>query len=196
MLARIDAGQCEASRDDVSLEELAREAWLPCAERATARRLAVRWDLAEGLRLGTDTEKLRVILRNLFDNAVHYADASGAVGVAAKRVGERVTLRISNGGSRLSPEQARHVFERFWRGDAARGETGRHAGLGLPICRELAHLIGATISVSSQAGGEFVALLELPAETSTPTREQRDGAAADRCLPGAPDWKPMERRTT
>lgn len=174
MLARIDAGQCSTRLDVVSLNDALQEAWQPFADRAAERGLKVGWEAADCLGVQTDVETLRVIVRNLLDNAVGHADDAGTIRIAAERVGDRVRLRVSNSGSRLSPEQSRHVFERFWRGDAARGDTGRHAGLGLPLSRELARLIGATLSVTSELDGEFVALLDLPLATNAAASEGRD----------------------
>jgi two-component system sensor histidine kinase BaeS len=54
------------------------------------------------------------------------------------------------------------VFDRFWRGDAARGANGRNCGLGMAVCRKLADALGATIAVSTTRGGTFAVELSLP----------------------------------
>jgi two-component system heavy metal sensor histidine kinase CusS len=109
----------------------------------------------------TDHELLRLIAANLFDNAVEHADQGGEITVSWAAEGGRARLTIANSGCALGPEQAARVFERFWRGDAGRGATGRHCGLGLALCRDLARVLGGAIAASVEAG-RFVVRLGLP----------------------------------
>jgi len=54
------------------------------------------------------------------------------------------------------------VFERFWRGDAARTGTGTHCGLGLTLVGEAVEALAGRVSVSSEKGGEFEIHVRLP----------------------------------
>jgi signal transduction histidine kinase len=82
-----------------------------------------------------------MVIGNLLDNAISYVDDGGEVAVRLR--GRR--LEIENTGCTLAPADAAHVFERFWRGDAARS-AGTHAGLGLALCKKLVGLLGGTIA--------------------------------------------------
>ena len=53
---------------------------------------------------------------------------------------------IPNSGCRLSAADATRVFDRFWRGDAARSQTGLRCGVGLSLCRKIVELMGGTIT--------------------------------------------------
>ena len=160
-MARCEAGRLEVATERVELAEFLRQCWAQFGETARRRNLTVQWHLDDGCTLTTDREKLRLILNNLFDNAVTYADPGGRITIALRREGRGVELRVANTGCTLSEDEIARVFERFWRGDAARTEAGVHCGLGLPLCKRLAQLLGGEITAEA-AGGEFAATLTLP----------------------------------
>jgi two-component system, OmpR family, heavy metal sensor histidine kinase CusS len=163
ILARADAGGVPVSPSTFSLPALLEEAWRPFAERAAARDLRVTRTGDIERPIHADREKLLQVLNNLFDNAVSHANDGGAVRLSLSDDSNAVRITVANTGSRLSPDQAGLVFNRFWRGDASRTDTGTHCGLGLSITKELVHLLGGTIRAESTAGSEFVVTVELPA---------------------------------
>ena len=148
-LARLDAGRVAARRERVVLDELVRETIAPLVGRAEERGLAIATELAP-VTTAWDREHLRVVIHNLLDNAITYADQGGTIRVVL----QPGTLRVANSGCTLPAEGVAQVFERFWRGDAAR-TAGTHAGLGLALCRKLVELNGGRISAAVEAG-EFV----------------------------------------
>jgi len=158
-LARADAGQVTIRRQAVDIEQVLEESWLPLAQQADDRGLHVEWHLDGVPAIATDPEVLRLILLNVLSNAVGYADTGGHVRIASSRRHGRVEAVVANTGSTLSDAEAQHVFERFWQADAARSTTGVHCGLGLALCRTLTSLLGGTIAVAAEAGGEFTVAL-------------------------------------
>jgi len=154
-LARADAGQVDLVAEPVDLDEILKECWVPFAARAAERRLRVEWAVDPAALLQTDRGTLRLILQNLLGNAVAYADPGGLVRIETRERDGRMEMIILNSGNKLTPEQAGHVFERFWRGDAARTEAGLHCGLGLALCQKLTGVLGGSISVQSAVGGVF-----------------------------------------
>ncbi len=88
------------------------------------------------------------------------------IGTAAE--GDAATVRVSNTGSTLSPEEVERVFERFWRGDAARSDAAVRSGLGLPLVRRIMDVLGGTVRVESQPDGRFQVTLSVPAEPPLP----------------------------
>ena len=161
-------------RRTVRLDDALGRAWTPLAAPAESRGLGVVWNVDPDLTAETDPDKLLLILRNLFDNAVTYADSGGTIDVVATARDGVATLVIGNTGSRLAPREVARVFDRFARGDASRRATGKHAGLGLPLSKELAGLLGATLSATSDGGGRFEVRLDLPC------RGDGEGAADER----------------
>lgn len=165
MLARLDAGQTHMRSDVISLDELVRDGWVVWRSRAAERGLSVTWELKPVLVQG-DRDLLRIVLRNLYANAIAHCNDGGFARVTLRSTGQWAELEVANSGSLLGPECASAVFERFWRGDAARSGDGAHCGLGLPICREIVTHLAGTIDVRCEVGGEFAVTILLPAHTA------------------------------
>jgi signal transduction histidine kinase len=161
LLARADAGQIKVNRTTLDLVALVEEAWLPLDPRAQEKRLQVSMHIPDKCGVLCDAHVLRIVLTNLLDNAVSYADAGGSVSIRLSILGAHASMEISNTGSQLKPQDPSRVFERFWRGDSSRSHTGRHAGLGLSLSQRLLAITGDTISVESTKDGLFVARVEL-----------------------------------
>lgn len=144
-LARLDAGQITLKKEPVPLDEFLKEVWIAFDERAAERDLETVWDVAE-VKVETDRERLRLILNNLFDNAVSYANPKDEVRIQTGTDDDGAWMKICNTGCELSAEAASRVFERFWRGDEARTDVGSHCGLGLSLSQRLAELLGCEIT--------------------------------------------------
>jgi len=161
-LARIDAGQCEIRTAPVQLDELLSEEWSTAAVEAKSRQLVMSWRVQEGISIHSDPDKLQLVIRNLIDNAVSYTGDGGAIEIAASAENGTAAVVVENTGSRVARTDVERVFDRFWRGDAARTQTDRHSGLGLALCRELAELLDIDLSVDSEQGGRFRVRLGIP----------------------------------
>ena len=108
-----------------------------------------------------DEDILRIILRNLLENAISHREAGTPVDcTAVTRPGE-VELRLTNTTVGLEHADLEHVFDRFWRKDEARTDR-RHIGLGLSISRALCEMLGLRLDVHLIAGGRFQASLVFP----------------------------------
>lgn len=153
-LARLDAGQAVAHATPIDLDQLVRDVVPSIAARAAGRNIELVTEL-EPVTLTTDRDKLRLVLANLFDNAVTYANDGGEIRITL--IG--TVLRVSTTGCTLCAEQVARVFDRFWRADKAR-ETG-HVGIGLALCKKLVELLGGTIDVEVR-DGRFIATVALP----------------------------------
>ncbi len=161
-LARLEAGTVVIERLDFDLSALLDECWKPCQARALEGGVRLAWAVPAGMRMVGDREKLRLVLQNLFDNAVSHVDRGGDISLGVAAAGGATTLRLDNSGCGLQPEQLSRVFDRFWRGDAARSGTGLHCGLGLALCRKIVGLLHGRIA-ASVAGRRFMIELTLPA---------------------------------
>jgi signal transduction histidine kinase len=174
ILTRADSGQLSFTLKSIDFSDLIDDCWALFLRRAEARRLSVEWSVPSAVFVETDPEKLRIILHNIFDNAVSYADDGGKLKVAAEVKNDRLVIEIGNSGSRISPDKIRQLFDRFWRGDQSRTDTGLHCGLGLSLCQRLARLLNAQINIESTAGNWFIVRLSLPASAA---RGRPDAAA-------------------
>jgi signal transduction histidine kinase len=132
-----------------------------------------------------DHGRLRQIVGNLVSNAVKFTD-EGDVVVALR--GREMTAKgqegrwwmnifVQDSGIGITPDRIGHIFERFEQAQDGQTNTVRGSGLGLAICRELTHLFGGEISVTSEPGqgSRFCVALPLdavadPCELAEPQR--------------------------
>ena len=101
-----------------------------------------------------DIEKahLRRALINLLSNAVQHTEAGEAIEVLIEQQAGQVTISISNPGQPITAEHLPHLFERFYRVDAARHNSGANHGLGLAIVKAIAQMHGGEVFVRSGEG--------------------------------------------
>lgn len=126
--------------------------------RSTPERIVV-LDSPSVLVLCNDSH-LRIMLRNLLQNAIRYTD--GPVTVRWSQGADHANLAVSDTGPGLSAEECSKIFEPFWRGERSRARHLGGSGLGLSIVRALAQLQGGSVSVSSRPGEGSVFRLRLP----------------------------------
>ena len=161
MLARLDARQITFKTEEVRLAELVNTCWRPFVNRA-AREVVFENGIPAEMTCPSDHEHLSMVLSNLLDNAVEYADERGHIWAAARRTQDSVEITVSNTGCQLATEQVPHVFDFFWRGDSSRLGTGTHCGLGLALVQRLVKAMGGHASAELQPGGIFTIQLALP----------------------------------
>lgn len=166
-LARADAGERPLHREHLYLDDVVLDA--AGAARFVAERQGVALDLdaLEEAAVDGDRELLRQLLMIVLDNAVKFTPAGGRVRVGVTAAAGAPTVVVQDTGVGIPAEQLPHVFERFYRGDAARGRSDG-AGLGLSIARWIAEAHGAAIEISSEpGGGTRVTLRFVPALSSS-----------------------------
>jgi signal transduction histidine kinase len=120
--------------------------------------------VADGLTVRTDRRRVERIVTNLLDNARQHADGR-SVTVEARLDRATLVLEVADGGPGVPPEELEHIFDRFTKGDAARGRGG--SGLGLAIVREHARALRATVSARNRDEGGLVVEVRLPVQVVT-----------------------------
>jgi len=163
LLARWDAGQIEIERRSIDVSIVVSDCWSQFHYRAEHRKLNVTLKISGPCMAATDADKLHIVLHNLLDNAVSYIDDGGSLRIMVCQKAGIPTIEIANTGSQIATDQAPRLFERFWRGDAARTDSSLHCGLGLSLSQRLTKALGGDLSIQTIQGGDFVAYLELPA---------------------------------
>ena len=98
-----------------------------------------------------DVERISQVLDNLILNAFRYTPAGGEVSLVGSTAEGKVKLQIRDNGSGIAPEDLPHIFDRFFRGDKARRESGE-SGLGLAIAKSIVEAHGGQISAESEPG--------------------------------------------
>jgi signal transduction histidine kinase len=162
-LARIEAGRTEIRPAAVDMDELLgtlRGLFRPLL---TGERIALTVE-AEGPvpTLWTDEGRLSQILRNLVANAVKFTEA-GEIHVVARMSGDdRVVFEVTDTGIGISPADQERIFEEYEQVDSPLQSRAKGTGLGLPLSRKLARLLGGELSVESQPGRGSTFRLVLP----------------------------------
>jgi two-component system OmpR family sensor kinase len=118
-----------------------------------------------------ESARLEQLVHNLIGNALAHTPAGTPVNVrVAVDAGEAV-LEVADQGPGMTAEQAAHVFDRFYRGDAARLDGG--SGLGLFIVARLAHTFGGRVSVDTDLGTGSTFQVVLPLYDADRRRVER-----------------------
>jgi len=164
-LSRIESGGWQPTRRVVEVGAAARDAWTPFAERAAERRVKLGVNVDRGADTVTaDSDALRQIFTNLFDNALRHTPADGEIVVRSTPATGGVVLAVADSGSGIAPEHLARVFERFYRADAGRARTQGGTGLGLAIVKHLVEAHGGRVWAQSALGRGTTIELFFPTE--------------------------------
>ncbi len=112
-----------------------------------------------------DPERLVQIMGNLVNNALRYTPAGGIISISALSEDDAVNLQVADTGLGIAQKDIDRIFERFYRGDAAREQTNGETGLGLAIARSLTEAHNGTLSASSIVGTGSTFTVKLPIST-------------------------------
>lgn len=167
-LSREDAGVEAAPFTTVRLDEVLRDALVQI--RSVAELKSLRLDAADWLTtevLG-DAQRLQRVFVNVLDNAVKHTSPDGCVAVTVSATSDSVQVVITDTGCGIAAEHLPHIFDRFYRVDAARTSPDG-SGLGLAICRSIVHDHNGHIELQSEPGRGTKVLVTLP--TRSPSRD-------------------------
>ena len=117
-----------------------------------------------GLTVRTDRRRLERVVTNLVDNARVHADGA-EVTVSAGLDGGHLVVEVADRGPGVPPAQLPHLFDRFTKGDAARGGSG--SGLGLAITWEHVRVLDGTVTATNRVGGGLAVTVQVPVEVVT-----------------------------
>jgi signal transduction histidine kinase len=167
-LTRIDAGHLALLRSRFDLAEVAARVVDQLRPVAAGHGVCLT-AAGPATEVVADRDRIEQALTNLVDNAAKYgAPDGGRVRVMVWHHDGRAGVTVSDSGPGIAPEQLAHVFERFYRVDAARSREWGGTGLGLAICREIAEAHGGTVEVASTPGRGSAFSLTLPAHAASP----------------------------
>ena len=149
-LARLDAEQWPQPFHRCALTRIARDVLGELAQEAHARGIAVELTGEAAVTVAGDEALLRVLLRNLVDNAIRYSPAGTTVRVVTDSGAAGATLEVVDEGPGVAPQERARVLDRFYR---VLGSEERGAGLGLSIVARIAALHGASLDLGEGPGG-------------------------------------------
>jgi heavy metal sensor kinase len=148
IISKTEAGLGQFDRKELDIARVVRDAcelFLPMAENEG---LSLVCDAPQQLIINGDIRMIQRMISNLLDNAVKYTPAGGRIDVTAHLDGRQsVQIAINDTGIGISAADMPHIFERFFRCDPSRSQTG--TGLGLSFARAIARAHGGEVIVTS-----------------------------------------------
>jgi len=120
-----------------------------------------------------DPHRLEQVVENLVANAIRHAPDGGRIELEAESRDDSAVIAVTDNGPGIAPEHLPHIFDRFYKVDAARASGSAGSGLGLSIARAIATAHGGTIEVDSRPGRtRFTVTLPQPPAADAQPRDQ------------------------
>ena len=178
-LARLEAGQGAVAMTTVDLREVVDEALDLLLPQAHVRQIQVDVNVPGDLPpLHGNRDLLITMMRNLFGNAIKFSRAGGSVTVLARQVDDAVILQVTDHGIGIPEDELSHLFEKFYRGAAARDAGIRGTGLGLVLVKQAVDAHGGAIAVESEPGNGARFTITLPGWNKTEIPPEHGGSGA------------------
>jgi len=178
MLARLDSGQENEMGETVRLDEVAREVVDRHLAGAAASRIELLADTPATVTARFSRSAAQLAISNLVDNALKFTPPGGEVTVRVYQEAQQAMVSVADTGPGIPAGDLAHVFERFYRGSAARASDAPGFGLGLALSRSLAERHGGHIEATNGMTGGAVFTLRLPLEfhiaPTSPSRAPED----------------------
>ncbi|MEK3875369.1 sensor histidine kinase [Paenibacillus sp. FSL M7-0420] len=145
-----------------SLDEQIRRVIVALQPQWSARRINFDLQLTAAT-LTADYDQLNQVWTNLLGNSIKFSGEGGVISVHTRQDNKSVTVRVSDTGIGISPEDQKRIFDRFFKADRSHSRKYTGSGMGLAIVRQIVLLHHGDIRVTSElgAGTSFIVILPL-----------------------------------
>ena len=181
-ISKVEAGKLELSPENITVGRMVDSLKSTFEPLAGQKKLAfdVQVDPGAPASIFTDQQRVEQILKNLLSNAIKFTE-SGKVSLTVNERDGHIAFAVHDSGIGIHEDQQQIIFDAFQQADGTTSRRYGGTGLGLSISRDLATLLGGTISVESSEGQGSTFTLSLPYTWSKP----QDNAAPPRPAPNA-----------
>ncbi|MFI1016804.1 HAMP domain-containing protein [Streptomyces sp. NPDC020965] len=206
-LSKVEAGKMDVHPEAFELRQLLEYVEATFRPVASERELEFRVIAAPGIPAGltTDESRLRQVLRNLISNALKFTErgrvelrvenaTAAELPAVLRGSGPTLAFRVNDTGIGIPANRLQSVFGAFQQGDGTTSRRYGGTGLGLSISREVAHLLGGTVTVASTLGEGSSFTLYLPVHALSGPRPAVPDATAE-LLPDQREREPAGDRT-
>jgi signal transduction histidine kinase len=154
-IAEAESGIVSEEIEPVRLRPLIDDACDLFNSLAAKKHIQLQREVSDAAVVLADKGKLQRMITNLLENAIKYTPQRGRVVVSVQMAGPQAHIQVSDTGIGIAPDEQGKIFQRFYRCDTSRSETGM--GLGLSLVKAFAESLGGSLSVKSalQQGSTF-----------------------------------------
>ena len=161
--ARLRTSASALNRESVEITDLIRSV----AEEFKERSPGIQCEALQPATVRVDRRKIRMVLRNLLDNAVKHTPEDGnPVTISMTHQPDSVDIVIEDSGEGIAESALPHLFEPFFRADASRSRKTGGYGLGLNLCKAIIDAHNGRIAVASAVGKGTQVVVTLPFDVS------------------------------
>jgi len=155
-LSRMENEETSLAYSDFDVNEMARRVLISRMTQLEEKNLEVEANFEEdACFVHADADQIQQVIINLLDNAIKFTPQNGSITLSSGKEENHVYLRVKDDGIGVLPEDAPHIFDRFYKADKAH-TVGKGTGLGLAICRRIMEKHGQQIRLlPSTKGAEF-----------------------------------------
>lgn len=162
-LALADSRELHLERGPVDMQRLTNDILARFLPVALERSISISLKAQDCPKVIGDELRIEQILNNLLANAVRHTPQDGKILIAIACKTSTVETTVHDSGAGIAESALPHLFERFYRADRSRSRDEGGTGLGLAIARQLAELMGGTLTAANHPRGGAIFTLTLPA---------------------------------
>lgn len=161
-LARLASGLLEVSRFEegsrplnktvFDVSEMLRRIVIGFSRELEEKNIDFALDIPDTLNISADHDGIFQVVYNLFDNALKFVEQNGTITIFMSAKSGRLSFNILNSGAEIAPEDQKHIFNQFYKGDRSRTESRKGSGLGLYIVKTIINRHGGDVAVKSGGG--------------------------------------------
>ncbi|WP_296186161.1 response regulator [Pseudomonas sp. UBA1879] len=165
-ISKVEAGKLDMRPENSSVSRLVDSLRMTFQPVAADKQLQFSVEVQPGapVSLYTDRQRLEQILKNLLSNAIKFTETGSVSLTVSRQPHEGIVFTVRDTGIGIAPDQQESIFEAFRQADGTTNRRYGGTGLGLSISRDLARLLGGSITVTSEPGQGSIFTLVLPEE--------------------------------
>ncbi len=161
-LTRLERGSLPFDLRRIDLAAPVRSAVDTHAALIDSRDIVLHTDITDNVRVIGDGDRLQQAVGNLLSNAARYTKAGGRIEVRLARESGCALIEVADTGIGIAEEDLAHVFNRFWRADAARASATGGLGIGLAVTKEIVERHRGLIGVERRPEGGTRFTIRIP----------------------------------
>ncbi len=153
-ISRLESGDRKFIFADFDIAELSRLILISLEQKIDEKNLDVEFNTDDAISVKADKDAIHQVIYNLCHNAIKFSRQGGKFTININRVeNKRIKVSVFDQGQVIDEEDAKHIFDRFYKTDKSRGLDKNGVGLGLYICKTIVDAHGENISLDVHEDG-------------------------------------------